>query len=82
MGSSGRRNLSVPSGTFSAMSCVPLTSDQQTVLETLATRGQVPEQLGDVVTELQRWGWIMPGGGELTGIGLRHAGAGRPGLLG
>lgn len=72
----------MPSDTFPTMSCVPLNPDQQLVLETLAAGRPVPQRLSEVVAELQAWGWVMPGGNELTGAGMRHAGATTPGLLG
>jgi len=64
------------------MSCTPLTSDQAAVLDLLAHRRPVPEDLTGTVEELRRWGWVMPATDELTGTGWAHAGGVGRGVLG
>lgn len=63
------------------MSCVDLTPAHIAVLAALADRRPVQEGMGDVFDELVSWGWVMASG-ELTGIGHRHAGTRRRGMLG
>lgn len=64
------------------MNCISLTVDQATVLDLLARRRPIPEDLTDTVEELRRWGWVMPHADELTGTGWSHAGGVGRGVLG
>ncbi len=74
--------LSHPIRTVPPMSCIDLTTDHREVLDLLAPGQPVPEHLAGVMEESVRWGWALSTG-ELTGVGLAHAGeeiAGRVGI--
>lgn len=77
----GGRLPSLPSGSLPVTSCTDLTELQRQVLGELAA-GEEPSDPA-TVEELRRWGWVMPGSLELTGVGLSHVcnDERRPGVL-